>query len=463
MSKRRRLIFAALFVAVLAGLMWSLLHPRETEPIVDGRPLSSLLDYYVSCQSDAQRKQADQALDTVGTNALPTLLRMLRRADSPFKRKAMELVQKQHVIPVHYTPAERQNQAAYFAFLRLGGRASAAVPALMAIYEQRCSPFSRQCAAGSLRAIGPAANVAIPVLKRGMADTNTLVRCDTLMALSQMQPELTMPALTNALSDPDAKVRFFACSALEWMGRSPGGSKVRHPEAPWAKLAVSALEKALTDPDPTVRGGAVGALRAFEAEPAPVNLPTGDASNRAPAQPHASLDLWVRNDTARVLEDVKLLWGTKLVWGKGPLLPSGAKVVLWDCERPSRDTAAVLVAEHKDGQPHSLEVNLAALKALPAGKHEVVFVVTAQDQARLEVDGPPCRYNLLVLEAAKQRWASPELAASNAVPSWAELRLDFPSDWTNGLPVCPNGGIYTLGRIGESAKCSVGGEGHTLQ
>ena len=216
MTKRVQIALAGLFLAVLAVVGWEILRPRELNPIVDGKPLASWLDYYVSGKSEVQREMANQALDKVGTNAIPTLLWMLRQRDSSFKHKVMELVQKQHFIKVHYIPAERRNQAAYFAFLKLGASAEAAVPALIEIYELKRSPYSRQCAAESLGVIGPAAKRAIPVLVRGMADTNILVRCDTLLALGKFhaEPQLVVPALTNALNDPNGKVRLFACMAL---------------------------------------------------------------------------------------------------------------------------------------------------------------------------------------------------------------------------------------------------------
>jgi hypothetical protein len=181
-----------------------------------------------------------------------------------------------------------------------------------------------------------------------------------------------------------------------------------------------------------------------------------------PAKPKASLDISVRNDTAMVFDEVKLQYETSLAWvSDASLSPSNFMTILGDCERPSKDTAEVRFVEHKGGQPHSIKVNVAALKALPAGKHEVVICITASDQARVVVDGPPCRYNLLVIESAKQMWAWGR--SSKDEPCWADLRAGFPQDWTNGMPFCPAGGTYTIGRVGDPAKCSVGGEGHTLQ
>ena len=257
MRKRVQLTLAGLFLAVLAVLGWEILRPHEANPIIDGKPLTSWLDYYLPGSSEAQREMADRALDKAGTNAIPTLLRMLRQRDSSFKQKVMELARKQHFIKVHYIPAEWRNAAASLAFLELGARAEAAVPALIEIYEVNLSPYSRQCSARSLGYIGPAAKRAIPVLLRGMANTNALVRCDTLLALADFhaEPEVVVPALTDALNDPNGNVRVSACTALWKVGRE-------------ARPAVPALVKSLSDPDRSVKGLAARALRQIDPEAA---------------------------------------------------------------------------------------------------------------------------------------------------------------------------------------------------
>jgi HEAT repeat protein len=257
MRKRVQIMVALLLVAAVAVLGWEILRTREANPIIDGKPLTSWLDYYLPGSSETQREMADRALDKAGTDAIPTLLRMLRQRDSSFKQKVMDLVQKQHFVKVHYIPAEWRNAAASLAFLELGARAEAAVPALIEIYEVNLSPYARQCAARSLGYIGPAATRAIPVLLRGMADTNSLVRCDTMMALADVhaEPELVVPALTNALNDAQSMIRLSACMALGVVGGE-------------AKQAVPALVKSLGDPDPTVRGRAAQALRQIDPEAA---------------------------------------------------------------------------------------------------------------------------------------------------------------------------------------------------
>jgi hypothetical protein len=75
---------------------------------------------------------------------------------------------------------------------------------------------------------------------------------------------------------------------------------------------------------------------------------------------------------------------------------------------------------------------------------------------------PPCHDNLMRIELAKYDWASENDKTSNDIPTWDDLRPylpDLPNSrhWSNGLPVCPAGGTYTIGRVGELPKCSIGG------
>jgi len=69
----------------------------------------------------------------------------------------------------------------------------------------------------------------------------------------------------------------------------------------------------------------------------------------------------------------------------------------------------------------------------------------------------PCLNNLRQIDGAKQQWQLENRKTSSQVPTWEDIRplLAHPL-------VCPEGGTYILGRLGESPKCSVGGPSHTL-
>ena len=68
-----------------------------------------------------------------------------------------------------------------------------------------------------------------------------------------------------------------------------------------------------------------------------------------------------------------------------------------------------------------------------------------------------CVDNLRELATCKEQWARQYGKTSNDIPTWNDIRV-----FTKVTLVCPEGGTYTLGRLGESPTCSVGGPGHTL-
>jgi hypothetical protein len=72
MRKRFRSLLAVLLVAVVGGLAWQVTRPRE--PVYQGKPLS----YWLVRPA---RDPNFNALRALGTNAIPTLLQMLRAKD----------------------------------------------------------------------------------------------------------------------------------------------------------------------------------------------------------------------------------------------------------------------------------------------------------------------------------------------------------------------------------------------
>jgi chromosome segregation ATPase len=70
-----------------------------------------------------------------------------------------------------------------------------------------------------------------------------------------------------------------------------------------------------------------------------------------------------------------------------------------------------------------------------------------------------CVNNLHLLEAAKRQWAQQNGKQPADAPTMEDLR---PSFGPNGVaPVCPDGGVYTLGAMSEQPTCSIAG--HALK
>jgi hypothetical protein len=61
-----------------------------------------------------------------------------------------------------------------------------------------------------------------------------------------------------------------------------------------------------------------------------------------------------------------------------------------------------------------------------------------------------CMSNRRSVDRAKERWALRTGASSGTDVAWGTIAGEFPG----GFPVCPEGGSYNLGHIGEDVTCS---------
>ena len=77
--------------------------------------------------------------------------------------------------------------------------------------------------------------------------------------------------------------------------------------------------------------------------------------------------------------------------------------------------------------------------------------------ARSETASSACINNLREIVAAKNQLALENKKNTNDVPTWDDIR-----PYLSRKLVCPQGGTYTIGRIGQPPTCSIGGQGHTL-
>ena len=181
----------------------------------------------------------------IGTNAIPTLLHLLRDPNSV-----------------------DENVAAMRGFRILGGKASSAVPDLIRIYEERISGPSQYYTARSLGMIGPAAAAAAPLLldsatNPAVADTNYRQDFAAVIALGQIHTdaETVVPVLASLVGSSNKGVAQVAVEALAAFG-------------PSAKDAIPALLQAAANTSSVHRGrgfsrpvkSASDAINAIQAE-----------------------------------------------------------------------------------------------------------------------------------------------------------------------------------------------------
>ena len=76
----------------------------------------------------------------------------------------------------------------------------------------------------------------------------------------------------------------------------------------------------------------------------------------------------------------------------------------------------------------------------------------------------PCINNLRQFDAAKNQWKLEKSKTDDDMPTWDDIRPYLPDRWSNSIPACPDGGVYTLGRVRQPPTCSLGNTqpGHKL-
>jgi hypothetical protein len=66
-----------------------------------------------------------------------------------------------------------------------------------------------------------------------------------------------------------------------------------------------------------------------------------------------------------------------------------------------------------------------------------------------------CLNNLRQIDGAKEQWALENHKTENDTPSWDDIRVYLGRGDKGEILVCPNGGRYILGRVGELPRCSL--------
>jgi hypothetical protein len=217
-NKPLRIVTTLLVAGILVFGLLAWRSSRSREPVFEGRPLTSWLEHHVASSWDSPGwAKADEALRTIGTNAIPTLLEMIRAKDAPAPMlKLFEMAQRHRWTRINYRYAMPRNEEAEYAFKALGTNGMGAVPGLIKIYEEDISPSSQRCAALALGHIGASAQAALPALIRRFNHTNSDVRFNAVTAVIHIrgEPGVLIPALTSALKDPDVNVRWNAVAGL---------------------------------------------------------------------------------------------------------------------------------------------------------------------------------------------------------------------------------------------------------
>jgi len=217
---------SAALVSTLAVVL-PLLNP-EPEPSYNGRTLSEWLKMSRRpAVTEGFPGEATLAVRSIGTNALPFLLKWIRYELPPWREKLLTLATRPvagktlsegkvvYGNSLILGKSTRLAKLAELGFVILNTNAVSAIPDLEALMKGNQSPVVRRRA---IYALGEIGGPSIPALTNALADIKQPNRCEiieAIYAVERMSPArysniyrgACLPALTWALNDPDTWVR----------------------------------------------------------------------------------------------------------------------------------------------------------------------------------------------------------------------------------------------------------------
>jgi hypothetical protein len=243
------------------------------EPIYDGRPLSYWIEA-INAEDWNEGAKAEQAIKQIGTNGLPLALKWIAIKTKPpaWKTYLWRVVRKTRSKTLLFWAINakeiQRSQNAMMVFYWLGPSAETAIPhliklarnpnenvreracrALLQIGWQSFSAFVQLLAdtnapadlrfratrnlnellfrKGDDRPFDDNALLAVSPLIRNLGDADPTVAAEaaTALGLLGLQPELTLPALTDALKDPKPQVQESAVRAIKIFAVSSSTNK----------------------------------------------------------------------------------------------------------------------------------------------------------------------------------------------------------------------------------------------
>jgi hypothetical protein len=232
-------------LAAVAGTLLCL--SGDDEPRHQGRALSEWLTTYYEAdrpnQDPAQRLRAAAAIRTMGTNALPFLLKSIRYETPSWHRDVAPVlpVRMANSRPARATLYRRfhRAEAAEKGFRLLGSNALSAVPPLRSMLRDQTHPETALRALGLLGSLGAET---FHVLEAALADTNhpyrtNIVACLAVTTARYVGTNACLPPLRSAMGDPDPNVRIAASNmVIRLTGASVSSSLGAGASVPWARI-----------------------------------------------------------------------------------------------------------------------------------------------------------------------------------------------------------------------------------
>lgn len=231
MRRRYGIWISAILLAAGTGVLWLVLNSSNSEPVYKGRRLSAWLEDATEFTDVDTQRQAVEAIKAIGTNGLPSLIRMMRSKDSQFKLGLIELSRKQQFVKFQPELASSVHQRAAYGCAILRSEARPAISTLMDLLQVQ---HDDTMVAGALVRIGPDGVLA---LTGGLTNKSADVRYCITAALAHIgiwrsstnntpeqiatlnqEADIAVPALMKLLSNKSDPARGQAATTLGVIG-----------------------------------------------------------------------------------------------------------------------------------------------------------------------------------------------------------------------------------------------------
>ena len=213
--KKSLLIGGALLLACL--IVFFLFSSSPPEPVWQGRTLTSWTDDLAVGSSVQVREDAEKAVQAIGTNAIPHLIKMVRARETVSARIRFWLNGHQRVH--HFTVADVgiQHTRAVAAFQALAERAEPALPELQRLLLLGPDP---QWACDAMARISPKC---VPLLLDAIPQVPPEHQCTLLIATLRWpsQAAIIRPAAERFLNDPSPWIPVCAAAVIKRLPATP--------------------------------------------------------------------------------------------------------------------------------------------------------------------------------------------------------------------------------------------------
>jgi hypothetical protein len=214
-------------LVVVCGAIYAL---RSPEPSYQGKSLSVwLAETDFGTWPRQSSDPADEAIRHIGTNAFPTITRLLRSRDSALKLKLLQVSYKLPFLRLHISTQNERHHRAIAACFALGPDAKPLVPEV-AKDLNHMDPYLRPFAQLWLISLGSDADAAVPALIALLRNKNNPTRDSipqSLGKISMRRRDEVAPVLKECLTDTNSMVSFWAQDALNILNAGDTGAPAK--------------------------------------------------------------------------------------------------------------------------------------------------------------------------------------------------------------------------------------------